>query len=208
MRAEFIVGIGEDYIKAAPYIKDDLTELYLRADIKVEIQILPGSRVIGLAKLGKLDALEARFKNREAFTQYIAVDVPIYTELQLHAYGRKDRKFNIQTLDDLNQFSIAASRGSASVHQLKQDFEHIEFVTDEDLALRIINDQRVDLVILNNFNFENYKKMGKAGNLEIKSELIYSFWTYHHIHKSHQDKINLLEKIIEEMKNEGKFVLR
>ncbi|GGP86407.1 substrate-binding periplasmic protein [Shewanella ulleungensis] len=147
-----LVGFSIDILQAAqPYL-----------DFDIDIQIMPWSRAYHNA-LSQPNTFIFSIANTDKRLAYFKWIGDFYT-VQDMIYKKSNRPdIQLNTIDDINRYSMALSRNDASLDRLKLDDKHpsVYIVRSQLAALKMLNFDRVDLIYNNEVGFrEDVKKMG------------------------------------------------
>jgi ABC-type amino acid transport substrate-binding protein len=141
--------VGRD-LKDRGYVAVIVREAFKRSGIEVDIQFHQWSRVIGLAKKGRVDGY---------FPEYYADSIRAYAEFSdpipagpLGFFKRADRKIDFTTLEALKGYRIGIVKGYINSREFDMaDYLDKHPVKDDLSNLRLLLAGRVDLVVADKY---------------------------------------------------------
>jgi len=179
-----------------------LREAYKRIGYSVTFELLPAKRSLTQANTGKTDGDVARISGTEKkFTNLIPVPTPII--LFQGGVFTKEVKKKIKKWDDLNGLMVGIIRG---IRYSEIGTRGMDRITAKDMThlFKLLDTGRIDVAVAviragknelsNNFKGSKIHLIGKP---------IFKAPLYHFINKKESDLVPILDKAIQDMRNEG-----
>ena len=143
-----------------PYVGEELeyfgftshiiTEAFKRVGYRVQYTFLPWARLLKQVAAGKFDAGCAAYYSEERAEIY-AFSEP-YAHGPVVLYKRKDRDISYRTLTDLKPYRIGVARGYVNDAEFDAaEYLHKEVANDNDLNMKKLLAQRLDLIAIDKF---------------------------------------------------------
>lgn len=127
-----------------------VTEAFGRVGYRVKYTFLPWARLLKQVEAGKFDAGCAAYYSEER-ARIFAFSAP-YAQGPVVFYKRKDRDITFRTLADLKPYRIGVARGYVNNAEFDAaDYLRKEVANDNDLNLKKLLAERVDLVAIDKF---------------------------------------------------------
>lgn len=187
-----------DTIKKKPALIKVLVDAYAKIGYKAELVLLPSQRSIeeNLAN-PNIDAEFARARGAaEALPNCIMVPVSLLKTQSVCFV--KDKSIKVETVDDLKKYSVCTVRGFPVVEKSMEKYSP-QFVTTTEQAMKMLNENRVQVVVVIKTVGELTIEGLKLENISITGPPVTEHKIYHFINKRHKDLVPLLAKALSEL---------
>lgn len=179
--------------------KKVLKVAYQTLNQHIEFIILPAERALRASNSGMLDGEDSRIAGLEKlYPNLICIPVPIET-VKLFAYS-KNMAIPINNWQSIKPYRLAYLRGVKAIERNTVDFK-ITDVTDIKQAFMMLEHNRVDIVITDEFQADN--NLVDFPNIKKLEPAIYTFPVFHYLNKKHQQLVPKLEAILIKMQKDG-----
>ena len=187
-------------------VKLFMQEAFKRNHYELHYQKLPLKRGLINANSGIDDGDGPRVPVIEKkFTNLIRIDVPIL-EISIHAHVKNTNLLHIKRWEDLKPYHVGVRTGTViQVTNLKRvNPQHITYVSTNKQLFKLLEKDRVDVVIAETYMSRTLKKkMGLTHLASTQSLLKKKMYLY--LHKKHKDKVAAFTKTLLEMQKEGRL---
>ncbi|MGJ8691751.1 MAG: hypothetical protein ACSHW0_04660 [Thalassotalea sp.] len=183
--------LGENFLCAQNALKIAYAEL----DREVTFLTLPSKRALKYANEGKADGEMIRVHGVEKdYPNLVKIPVPI---CEVDSVMIANEKVNISTYEDIKKYRLGITIGFVDHENLVKQYniKAVKVVKNEILIKMILRD-RVDVIFLTKSDAEKLIKSSKKVNLKILAGLSRQLFLYHYLHKNHQ---TLIPKITEQL---------
>ncbi len=177
------------------------TEIYKRMGIEVKFKVTPLERALYLSnacitdgEMGRTQGILFEFENLRM------VPTPIM-DLKIHVYT-KDENNIIKDLDNLSEYSIGILKGIKSVEEITRGMDVYTANSAADL-FKILEKGRVDIVITADIFPKSVIENLEIDNIIKIEPQIFKLKLYHMLNKKHEVLIPQLDKVINEMIDDG-----
>lgn len=199
---EPIILASLPYLSSQPYERV-LQEVYRRANLELAFVQMPPARATIEATTARIDGEVARVAEYgAAHPTMIRIDPP-FQSWTVSAFYKKSSGVKVQSVHDLNRYSIAYVRGIKALDTLLANLPQAEVVTQPDQLGKMLDAGRVQVVV--DGTLEGTLVNLKAGMGNIDHTVIYSYPVYHYLSKKHNDLVPLISKTIEELSDSGEL---
>jgi len=177
-------------------------EAYRRLGIEIDFDYLPAKRASLESNKGTVDGDAVRHPMvARTNKNLVGVNVPIVRD-ELIAYST-GQSGSIGKLSDLLTFEVGVSLGDHSIRRLAKHPRLVTYRTPEQ-GIQMLLKRRLDYVLNWQRNFEKLKKNMKSANqVYPASKSLHTAQGFHFLHKRNKHLIGKLEKILQEMWDEG-----
>lgn len=178
-----------------------LKEAYHRIGIKVEFLEFPGARALIEANEGRVDGEAARLKHiLNEFKNLRIVPVAI-------AWGElivvtKYVEFPVNGWESLKPYNIAVFRGAKFQVQQVQGMKHLKLNNFQQM-LSLVDLKRTDIALMSRLTAVKEIEKSSRKGLKILDPPIFTFLSYHFLHKKHENWIPQITASLQEMEKEG-----
>ena len=187
-------AIGAVIVKAA----------YKKLGIPVKFEILPGKRALMESSEGRADGDVHRiFEIGDEYPTLLRVPTPInYIEPSVFS---KNHEFKVTDCPALQSYQIGIVRGVKHSQLCTQGMENV-FVGDELTGvMRMLNAERVDLLMTARINGLLMAKKLKLDAIKPLSPPLSRFWVYHYLHERHKELVPTIDNVFKAMQKSGEL---
>ncbi len=177
---------------------------YERLAIPIEIVQMPGKRALRESSAGRIDGEIHRVLSiGKEYPTLIRVPTPInYIEPTVFS---KNERFVVTECLDLKNFRVGIVRGVKHAETCAQGIKRVQIVGDSNLLMRILDKDRVDLVITAKINGILQLKKLKINYIYPISPSLSKNPVYHYLNEKHRDLVPRIDKIFQEMQETGEL---
>ncbi|MFT5706080.1 MAG: polar amino acid transport system substrate-binding protein [Oceanospirillaceae bacterium] len=186
-----------------------MTEIYRRADVKVNVTSASAKRAFSESSSGHSDGQLLRIAGADILDpSLIRIPTPIY-HIETQIFARKEYALRINKVEDLREYKIAAVRGilhskrlidtagATKVHLLENVTQLIKFV---ELG-------RADIAITGKLNGRHLIRAQNLNNIVEVGKPLFTYPLYHYLHQDYQWLAPKINTIVKEMKDSGELQL-
>lgn len=198
----FVIGIGESQVQFHPrtmeYLEQVIVPIYRELDLKVEIQVMPTSRLRLLQKKGELDAIAGSAEHIKTAKSYIALDEPLIDLIQLNLYSKKNG--DIKTIG-----YVAGELGSEEAVKkiIKPDQKIVTGSKDIVTLIRTFELGRIDSFVISNITAKEYLSPKPLKEMNVST--IFETSVKHYVNRKHKEIVIALNQKIEKLKRDRKY---
>ncbi len=197
----FTTAIGNNFNYIGQYV---LQEAYKKLGIQVEILRVPSKRSLAMSSTGQSDGEVHRIKNLSTkFPDLIQISIPI-NHLDLVVYSRNPST-PIKKPEDLRPYMVGFYRGAKIFEKMTNGFENIKMTTHPDQALKMLAQNRLDLVLGDSVSAPAIVKKNNIKGVYMLSPPIKQIRLYHYINKRHAPLVPKITSILKEMEKSGRI---
>ncbi len=143
---------------------DMITEMAKRAGVMVNIKMYPWARAMAMVKDGEIDAIfpAANTPERESFGVFMKK--PLYLS-QYGLFVKKGKEFEFHDINDLAGKRVGIMKGTIFTEEFekakKNNIFTVEEVVDEEMNLKKVNADRLDVFVVNRLvGLDEVKRFG------------------------------------------------
>ncbi len=182
-----------------------LTQIYKNIGIDISISPLPGKRAQHVANSGIKDGEIMRiwtYGNENANT--IRVPTPYYY-LETMPFVLRKADISILNKKDLAKYRLTKIRGVKHTNNITKGLTNIYEMSSTEEMFKLLLSGKVDVVLTNTSDGNlAVERLGLSNVVSMKKPLI-RLSLYHYIHKSNKGLVQLVDKEILRMKNNGEL---
>lgn len=181
-----------------------LTEIYRRAGLGLQIDVMPPPRASLTALSDKADGELIRIASYgQVYPQLLRVEPPFY-RVSIRAYALPARGASVQTRDDLKHYAVGSIRGMAYVQELTENHPALTLTQNPTQLMRMLMAGRIDLALCTTLAAQSAMASLGVKDLDASPELA-RFDLYHYLHVRHQDLAARLGDTIRRMRDSGEL---
>lgn len=182
--------------------KPIVIEAYKRIGIEAQVDHHPWARALELSSSGDTDGELHRVKAISSkFESLIIVNEPVLY-IDFVAFAKQDKNIFIKKWEDLKPYTFTYVRGIKLIESNTQEM-NVEPVRDFKTALKLLELDRVDVVLDTYYNAIKEIELGGYTNFQLSSDYLARIPLYHFVHKRNAHLVPKLEEALREMKKEG-----
>lgn len=181
-----------------------LKAAYGKIGISTKTIQYPARRALQESSHGRVDGEVFRIhKIGEIYPTLIRVPTPFYNaDAVVFAKGKS---FNINSCDDLNDYSVSIIRGVKYAEICTSGVKNLTISNDNEEMLRLLNLGRIDLVLTTKANGLIIAKKLNFASIEPVSPPLRSLVLYHYLHEKNSHLVPKIDKVLQEMTRSGEL---
>lgn len=181
-----------------------LAEIYRRAGLGLQIDVLPPSRASLVTLSEKADGELVRIASYgQTYPQLLRVDPPYY-RVSVRAYSMPSRAASVQTRDDLKHYSVGSIRGMAYAQELTENHPALTLTQNPPQLFRMLTAGRVDLAICTTLSAQSAMTSLSIKDLDASPDLA-RFDLHHYLHVRRKDLAPRLAELIRRLRDSGEL---
>ncbi len=181
-----------------------ICEVFKKAEIPIEIESYPAKRANILASSGDRDGEIARIWSYGEVNPTLLRVPTAYSSLETAVFCKKSKNIIIKNKNDLKSYRIAVVRGVQHTYDITIGLKNIEIVDSIDQMMKMLEADRVDVVLTNTINGISCIKELKLNDIETNTILeILPLYVY--VNAKNKDLIPVLDKMLVKMKKSGEL---
>lgn len=195
---------------------DIIIEMAKRAEIQVDVEILPWKRALAMVERGKVDAVfpAGKTPEREKFGIYMS---EFLYRSQYGLFVKKGNEFSFDKIEDLAGKKIGIPMGNTFTKEFEDAKKANLLVVDEggievESNILKLNSNRFDVFIVNNMvGLDSIKRVNMLDKITILPKSLNQgnpqYLLFSKVSKIDKKNIiiNLLDKVLSEMKSDGTY---
>ncbi|WP_457419657.1 substrate-binding periplasmic protein [Roseateles sp. P5_E7] len=179
-----------------------LTEIYRRAGLGLQIDVLPPQRASLMTLSDKADGELVRIASYgQTYPQLLRVDPPYY-RVSVRAYSMPARAASVQSRDDLRHYSVGAIRGMVYAQDLTENHPALTLTQSPPQLFRMLTAGRLDVAICTTLSAQSAMADLGIKELDVSPDLA-RFDLYHYLHVRHKDVAPRIADVIRRMRDSG-----
>lgn len=179
-------------------------EAYKRLNMSVEFVEFPGKRALEASNSGWVDAELSRiFEVGDKYPNLRRVPTPIFW-FEATAFSKR-RDIKVQGWESLKGLRVGIMRGMLFSEKRVQGFPRVTVVNGPKSLFRMLEYDRVDVVIFSDLNGRFVLKDLGLKDVKAISPGIETIFAYHYVHKKHEHLVPRLDAVFREMRDSGQF---
>ncbi|MDA7816805.1 transporter substrate-binding domain-containing protein [Sulfurimonas sp.] len=182
-----------------------LSEMFKRANIELDYQVLPNQRSLLNANNGVSDGDATRIWNIDKmYPNLIRVPVQVHS-LDLVLISNK--KLNFKDLSDLKNYNVGVIRGMKIAEKTvaKHSPKSVTAGTNHDQIMMMLESGRIDVVVAAKIEFYLNLENSKSDTLYLHKKTILSLPLYPQLHKKNKAYIAKLRDALQSMHDDGTY---
>jgi len=181
-----------------------LCEAYSRIGYTIEVKGVPARRALVMSNEGQCDGEAARVAIIESSCEnLIRVPTAIYTN-HIAAFAVRDDIDVSLGWESVRSYRCASVIGYKYIEDRTQDFDHV-FVRTYEKLFNLIRFNRVDIGVAESFDAQiTLREMGMS-DIRMLNPPIATNPMYHYLHKKHADLVPQIDKVLQDMADEGRL---
>jgi len=180
-----------------------LTEAYGRLGVPIQFELMPGARAIKSTDMGLSDGELFRVDGMtKQYPNLIRVPVPIARTDFVVFTNRKP--FIVNGYSSLASYRIAFRRGMKILETGTAEMDRF-MVGDPEQAFRMLERDRVDIVIENRLTGIQIIRTMRLSGIAILEPPLHSDPLYHYVNKRHAALVPKLTAILQQMRDQGEI---
>jgi len=181
-----------------------LAEIYRRAGLGLQVEVLPAARASLVALSDKADGELVRIASYgQTYPQLVRVD-PAFYRVSVRAYSLAARSAQVQTRDDLHHYTVAAIRGMAYAQELTDNHPALTLTQNPLQLFRMLAAGRVDVVVCATLAAQQTVNGLGLRDLDVSPELA-RFELHHYLHARRRALAPRLAEVIRHMRDSGEL---
>jgi polar amino acid transport system substrate-binding protein len=181
-----------------------LTDIYRRAGLNLQIDVLPAARASLMALSDKADGELIRIPSYGlTYPQLLRVDPPFY-RVTVRAFAQRARAISVQSRDDLKHYSLGSIRGMAYVQELTEHHPALTLTQNPLQLFRMLGAGRIDLAISTTLAAQSAINELGLKDLDSSPDLA-RFELHHYLHMRRKDLAPRLADTIRRLRDSGEL---
>ena len=178
-----------------------LKEAYAQLGIMAELKVLPGERALHESNNGLTDGEVMRVAGvSKTYTNLVIVPVPVNKIYWVAVV--KDKKIKVKTWEDLKPYTLGIMKG-VKFPENKTKGMKVEPVPTNSNILQKVSSDRNDIGILTKLSALIEINKMDLKELTILEPPLDTTLLYHYLHKSNQDLVPKITKVLKKMERNG-----
>lgn len=181
-----------------------LADIYRRAGLALQIEVLPAARASLMTLNGKADGDLMRIPGYgQIYPQLVRVDPPFY-RVTVRAYSLPARGASVQTREDLKHYSVGAVRGMVYAQELTENHPALTLTQNPLQLFRMLAAGRLDIAICTTLAAQS--ATGSLGLKDIDgSPDLVRLELHHYLHARRKEFAPRIAEAIRRMKDSGEL---
>jgi len=181
-----------------------LGEIYRRAGLQLQIEVLPAPRTSLMSLSGQADGDLMRIQSYgQNYPQLVRID-PAYYRVSVKAYSMPDRYVHVRTRDDLQHYALGAIRGMPYVAELSDKHPALTLTQNSSQMFRMLQAGRLDVVLSPTLSAQSAINSLQIRHVVASPELAL-FELHHYLHVRRKDLAPRIADVIRKMKAGGEL---
>jgi polar amino acid transport system substrate-binding protein len=181
-----------------------LTEIYRRAGLGLQIDVLPAPRASLMTLSDKADGELVRIASYgQIYPQLLRVD-PSFYRVSVRAYSLPARSASVQTRDDLRHYSVGSIRGMIYAQELTENHPALTLTQSPLQLFRMLVAGRLDVAISTTLSAPSALASLGIKDLDASPDLA-RFDLHHYLHIRHKDIAPRIGEVIRRMRDSGEL---
>ncbi|EPJ43683.1 MAG: hypothetical protein OFPII_40440 [Osedax symbiont Rs1] len=181
-----------------------LKEIYKRANIQLELTILPAKRALIQSSQGIIDGeLQRIFVLADKFPTLIRIPTP-FTYFEPTAFS-KNTPLKITGWSALDGYRIGIVRGMKFAELGLQGIDNVYSVTGSAQLFNMLEKNRLDIVVTGRFNGLYYINNEKIDSIQALKPALERHQLYHYLHQKHKNLVPQIDAVIKSMLESGEL---
>jgi len=181
-----------------------LETIYKKANIPLELVMIPSARALIQSSSGKVDGeLERIFKLADSYPTLLRVPTP-FTYFEPAAFAT-DSKIKIQGWHALQDYKVAMVRGMKFAELGLKGFKQVQQVTGSDQLFNMLSAGRADIIVSARFN--GLYQISKFNLYKVKqlNPVLDRHDLFHYLHIKHKNLVPVIDSAIVSMTKNGQL---
>ncbi len=181
-----------------------LEVIYKRANIPLDLTIMPSARALMQSSRGRIDGeLQRIFKFGESYPTLLRVPTP-FTYFEPTAFSVR-HQIPISGWSSLEGYKIGVVRGMKFAELGLKGMENVLWLTGSDQLFKMLDAGRLDIIVSARFDgFYHIKKL-QLNSIRQLQPVIERHQLYHYLHEKHKNLIPIIDDVIKSMKKSGEL---
>ncbi len=182
-----------------------MKDIYQTAGYNLTVVKLPAKRSLIEANKGTFDGELGRSTLIEPHAPNL-VRIPItITHLNIAAFSKGDRNYQISSAEHLKGLSIGGLRGIAYLNAF-EDTHSVQYINSVSSLFKMLYLERLDVAIHMKLDgLATIKNLNLHKSIKVHQKTLKSIAIYHYLHKSNPKLIEDITTTIIEMQQDGRF---
>lgn len=181
-----------------------LAEIYRRAGLGLQIDVLPAARASLMTLSDKADGELIRIATYgQIYPQLVRVD-PAYYRAIVRAYSLPGRNASVQSRDDLKHYALGSIRGMAYVQELTESHPALTLTQSPQQLFRMLTAGRLDVALCTTLAAQSAMASLGIKELDVSPDLA-RFELHHYLHVRRKELAPRLANVIRRMKDSGEL---
>ncbi|MFT7772299.1 substrate-binding periplasmic protein [Roseateles sp.] len=181
-----------------------LADIYRRAGLGLQIEVLPAPRASLLALSDKADGELVRIASYgQTYPQLLRVD-PAFYRVSVRAYSLAARGAHVLTREDLRHYALGSIRGMAYVQELTEHHPALTLTQSPLQLFRMLVAGRLDLAVCTTLAARSAIAELDLKDLDISPELA-RFELHHYLNLRRRELAQRIAEVIRKMRDSGEL---
>ncbi|MBI3346406.1 MAG: transporter substrate-binding domain-containing protein [Burkholderiales bacterium] len=181
-----------------------LAEIYRRAGLGLQVEVLPAPRASLMALSDKADGELIRIASYgQTYPQLIRVD-PAYYRVNVRGYSLPGRNASVQSRDDLKHYAVGSIRGMAYVQELTENHPALTLTQNPQQLFRMLAAGRLDVALCTTLAAQSALNTLGMKDLAVSPDLA-RFELHHYLHVRRKELVPLIADVVRRMKDSGEL---